>query len=264
MLNVSLTESASGRRFGAFPSRHDFRDFTLPRKIALSATPPTHDLTAWRGPIKDQGSLGACTGFGASSCQEFLIKKYGKIADGADAPVFSPLFVYYKEREREGDIYSDSGAQIRTAAEVLIQDGICFESEDPYQPFKFMDAPTEAQILQAAKWRGGAYHRLLDIGDMRGCIASGYPFLLGFTVYEGFEDLGSDGLMKMPKPKERALGGHCVLAGLGYDDSKGTITCQNSWGLGWGRGGMFDMPYEFISNSDLTFDALVVHLGHAW
>lgn len=205
--------------------------------------------------------MGSCTGHGASACQEFLVRKYGKVADGADAPVFSPLFIYWNERNRENSVNEDSGAQIRTAADVLVEDGVCLESEDPYQPINFKVAPTPQQVAEAARWKGGGYHRLNGLSDMKCCIASGYPFLLGFSVYESFEDVGADGLMAMPKHGEAFLGGHCILAGLGYDDSKKTVTCQNSWGTGWARGGLFDMPFEFISDPKLAFDAFVVHFG---
>ena len=43
--------------------------------------------------------------------------------------------------------------------------------------------------------------------------------MFGFTVFESFEQIGKNGMMPMPTPKEKRLGGHAVMA-VGYDDSK--------------------------------------------
>lgn len=70
---------------------------------------------------------------------------------------------------------------------------------------------------------------------MQGCIAGGYPFVFGFTVYESFESeqVAQTGIVPMPAPGETVVGGHCVVA-VGYDDSKRTFIIRNSWGTGWG------------------------------
>ena len=49
---------------------------------------------------------------------------------------------------------------------------------------------------------------------MRACLAEGYPFVFGFTVYESSESpaVAKTGVTPMPKPKEKMLGGHAVLA----------------------------------------------------
>jgi hypothetical protein len=49
---------------------------------------------------------------------------------------------------------------------------------------------------------------------MRGCLAEGYPFVLGFTVYESFESdtVAQTGIVPMPRSGEQVLGGHCVVA----------------------------------------------------
>ena len=56
---------------------------------------------------------------------------------------------------------------------------------------------------------------------MKGCLAAGYPFVFGFTVYESFESqaVAKTGDVPMPRPGEQVLGGHAVLA-VGYDDAQ--------------------------------------------
>jgi C1A family cysteine protease len=49
----------------------------------------------------------------------------------------------------------------------------------------------------------------------------------------------------MPRPGEPCLGGHAVQCS-GYDDTLQAFLFKNSWGLGWGLGGYFHLPFEYI------------------
>jgi C1A family cysteine protease len=49
----------------------------------------------------------------------------------------------------------------------------------------------------------------------------------------------------MPKPHEKKLGGHAVMA-VGYDSAARMMIVRNSWGPDWGQGGYFMMPFEYI------------------
>jgi C1A family cysteine protease len=51
--------------------------------------------------------------------------------------------------------------------------------------------------------------------------SSGYPFVFGFTVYEGFEsiEVAETGHASMPTSGENVVGRHAVVA-VGYDDSQ--------------------------------------------
>jgi C1A family cysteine protease len=91
---------------------------------------------------------------------------------------------------------------------------------------------------------------------MKSCLADGYPFAFGFTVYSAFEgaQVAKTGILKMPDlKKEEVVGGHAVLA-VGYDDTKKAILVRNSWGASWGLKGYFWMPYAYISNAKLASD----------
>ncbi len=90
---------------------------------------------------------------------------------------------------------------------------------------------------------------------MQGCLASGYPFVFGFSVYESFEsqDVARTGIVPLPKQGEKQLGGHAVLA-VGYDDSDQTFWVRNSWGTGWGQSGYCKMPYSYLTSSGLASD----------
>lgn len=86
------------------------------------------------------------------------------------------------------------------------------------------------------------------------CLAEGYPFVFGFTVYESFETrkVVETGIASMPRKKERVLGGHAVLA-VGYNQKDKRFLVRNSWGTGWGKNGYFTMPYEYLKTLAADF-----------
>ena len=90
---------------------------------------------------------------------------------------------------------------------------------------------------------------------MKGCLAQGYPFVLGFSVYESFESpqVVRTGIAQMPAAGEQLLGGHAVLA-VGYDDSAQRFVVRNSWGAGWGMKGYFTLPYAYLLDGNLSDD----------
>src|SRR6266568_8649029 len=83
--------------------------------------------------------------------------------------VFSPLFLYYKEREMDGDVSEDGGSYGRSSVRAMNQFGICLEMDDAYQPHDFRRVPTDAQLEEALAYRSGAYHRLTTVDDMKSC-----------------------------------------------------------------------------------------------
>jgi len=100
-----------------------------------------------------------------------------------------------------------------------------------------------------------AYQRLYTLDEMLGCLADGFPFEFGFSVYESFESdqVARTGLVPMPKRGESLLGGHAVV-GVGYDQATERLIVRNSWGVGWGDKGYFYLPFAYASNRNLSDD----------
>jgi C1A family cysteine protease len=182
-------------------------------------------------------------------------------------PNFTPsrLFIYYNERVIEGTVASDSGAMIRDGIKTVAKQGACPETTWPYLIQKFATKPTHASYVQAAKHKVSLYQRLTPIASqLKGCLASGFPFVFGFTVYESFESpaVAKTGKVPMPGPTESVLGGHAVMA-VGYDESKQVFIVRNSWGPGWGIKGYFTMPYAYLTNPHLADDFWTIRLVSA-
>ncbi|MFH7191396.1 C1 family peptidase, partial [Klebsiella pneumoniae] len=87
----------------------------------------------------------------------------------------------------------------------------------------------------------------VDVDHLKAALASGFPVVVGFTVYPGFESdaAAKTGVVPMPGKKERPLGGHCVFV-VGYGQTPGTFTLQNSWGPDWGDKGCFTLPEAYL------------------
>jgi C1A family cysteine protease len=74
-------------------------------------------------------------------------------------------------------------------------------------------------------------------------------------VYEAFESatVARTGKLNLPKPSEKTLGGHAVMA-VGYDDASKRFLVRNSWGEDWGQQGYFTMPYAYLADGNLADD----------
>lgn len=213
------------------------------------AVPDSVDLSPQCSPIEDQGQLGSCTGNAIVGVMEYLIRVKKDTTD------LSRLFVYYNERVIEGTISEDAGAIIRDGIKTLASLGVCPEKSCKYDVAKFMKKPTATAYKAALKRKISSYQRLSTLDNMLACLASGAPFVFGFTVFESFESdaTAHTGLMTMPFPREKNLGGHAVCA-VGYDKTKQLVKVRNSWGAGWGDAGHFYMPFEYINNAHLADD----------
>ena len=123
--------------------------------------------------------------------------------------------------------------------------------------------PTAACFKEALQYKIKTYQRLdnTNLSILKGCLASGYPFVFGFTVYESFESqqVATSGIVPMPASAEKVVGGHAVDC-VGYDDSKQLFIVRNSWGTGWGLKGYCMMPYTYLTSSNLADDFWTIQM----
>jgi C1A family cysteine protease len=245
------------------PSAHGgygwVRDLPDARDIAYAAPllrfaqglPPVVDLRPNCPPVYDQGQLGSCTANAIGAAIQFDQQKQG-------TPAFVPsrLFIYYNERVIEHTVAQDAGAQIRDGMKAVATLGAPPETDWPYDIKRFAVAPPTKAFTDGKKDIVSAYMRVAqNLAQFQGCLASGYPFVFGFTVYESFEGPGvaKNGVMPMPAPHEKVLGGHAVMA-VGYDTKRRVFMVRNSWGTGWGAKGYFYMPFEYLLSPQLASD----------
>jgi C1A family cysteine protease len=237
--------------YGWVPDLPDQRDYIY--KVSLPIfrfLPKKVDLRPLCSPVENQGNLGSCTANALAGALEFLEKK-NKVPF-AD---MSRLFIYYNERVIEHSVNSDSGAMLRDGIKSLKKLGVCSEKKWPYVISKFTVKPSVVCYKEALNHQITSYQRILTLDKMRTCLAEGFPFVFGFSVYESFESssVARTGIVSMPRSGERVLGGHAVLA-VGYNNADKRFIVRNSWGTGWGIKGCFTMPYAYLADRNLSDD----------
>lgn len=255
--------------WGYFPDLGDRRDhkFGLIHKETLQI-PTRISLRAKMPPVWDQGELGSCVAF--ASIGAYMFAHQG-------APMMSALDLYWKARYLEDAVDEDSGCMIRDAVKAFQKWGVCTAKTWPYLIRKFRVDPPRAADTEALKYRITSYMRVVSLQDCMNCLARGYPFIVGFSVYGSFlsEQTEKTGIALMPTDEDPMLGGHCVLvvgldqnfhenpvfkrSGLSKDQvPKFMFECRNTWSGKWGDGGYFYIPAEYVNDTDLTADMWMI------
>ncbi len=267
----------SKRMYGWKPSLPNHADpkFAPPPHLVTATLPDTVDLSspilpAPFEPCLDQGQLGSCGPNTLTEDLSLIAERNEKIK--INLP--SRLFIYWCTRVLMKTTNQDSGVDNRTMMKALAQYGWCDDSLWPYHddPNTFKVQPPQAAFTQAATRKIDAYYSVNQVlATMQSCIASGYPFIFGFTVYASFEGPGpaSNGIIPMPGVTEQIAGGHDITA-CGYTNVNRpgvmpgniwparTFKMRNHWydapGQPWGDGGYAYIPYEYATNPELSSD----------
>jgi C1A family cysteine protease len=261
-------------RFGWQPDFPDHRDFLFSARVeVLRSLPAKVDLRDQCPPVYDQGQIGSCTANAIAAAVQFERLK------ASQQPDFVPsrLFIYYNERAAEHTIRYDAGARIRDGIKCVNKEGVCPEDEWPYsdaghpeeenEPFA-PDAPAAQKppanaYSDALQYQVTEYLRVTQtLPQLKGCLADGFPFVFGFSVYENIYGPDHQPMAVLPLPSGKAIGGHAVLA-VGYDDDKSQFTVRNSWGPHVQDQGYFYMPYAYATEPTLASDFWTVRVVEA-
>ena len=262
----------------------DFRDYTpehekikpllkklnMPKSADTAKLKASVDLRMWCSPIEDQQDLGSCTAQAGAGLIEFYENK----AFGTYTNV-SRLFLYKVTRNLLGWT-GDTGAYLSTTMAAMTLFGAPPEKYWPYTtarpspvapppaPDFDMEPPAFCYAF-GQNYQSIHYYRLDPPGtkpanllqQIKTNLAAKMPAMFGFTVYSSYQYSGSNGHLPFPCPKEKAVGGHAVVA-VGYDDAKniknpicgsettGALLIRNSWGAEWGEKGYGWLPYEYV------------------
>ncbi len=268
----------------ARPDRLDLRDRSYaPRLGNLPSRFPTDEvLSEWlprysaAGLVLDQGTDGACTGFGLAAVINYLLFSQSIGADPECAiESVSPAMLYQLARlydEWPGEDYE--GSSCRGALKGWHRHGVCRAKLWPYPQTRHKrpleDGRDRANVeknwdVDALDRILGVYYRIdsRSVVDMQSAIVETGAVYVSATVHEGWavptkkKLLGHGDLVRIThvaRPKEE--GGH-AFALVGYDEHGFVV--QNSWGKGWGSGGFALLPYEaWVAHGD---DAWVFTMG---
>jgi hypothetical protein len=259
---------SGGRTLDARPDRLDLRDreFT-PGVVSLpDQWPSDKDIRQLlpqyckTGLILNQGSEGACTGFGLACVVNYLHwratlkQKQRKGAKRAKLVTASPRMLYHLARfydEWPGEDYD--GSSCRGALKAWHKHGVCSDGLWPYRDaadrVRFIK-PRDGWAEDALTRRLGVYYRVnkASIVDMQAAIHEIGAIFVSSDVHDGWgltskHVITGHASLPVVKPvrKRDTLGGH-AYALVGFN--RIGFVVQNSWGLKWGNCGFGIVPYD--------------------
>ena len=207
--------------------------------------------------VYNQGELGSCTANALACAIQFDEMKQNLLNN--ETP--SRLFIYYNERDMEGNVDNDTGASLRDGVKCINNIGYCNEKQWPYDIEKFREKPTGDCYDFARKHKSLSYKRVQqDEIHIKSVLNMGFPIVFGISVYESFEseDVAKTGIVPLPEKEERMLGGHAIVL-VGFDNEKKLFIFRNSWGEDWGDKGYGYLPFEYVCDVNLASDFWVVN-----
>jgi len=231
------------------PSPKDDRDYKLSERPGLKALrlPRNYNMLKYTTFVKNQGSLGACTGFaGVAAVDTQRVLQNNEVLD------FSELFIYYNERVIDGTVNEDAGSYIRTLAKTLKETGVALEQYHPYDVSKFKEKPGFPAYFGARFFRIKNYYRVMNIDECKQAIANNIPVVIGMIVYSNLFNYSYGVYSSIAGNK---AGGHAICV-VGYDDDSNCVIIKNSWGRNWGEEGYFRMSYDMYNQ--LVFEAFAL------
>jgi C1A family cysteine protease len=254
------------KNFGWRPDLPDQRDhlYSIVHPVQVQLPPKLSLRDKFKFPVFDQGELGSCVA--NACCAQHMFVHKGET-------MMSRLDLYWSARYLEGTIDEDSGVMIRDGVKALQKFGVCTEKTWPYLVRKFAVDPPHNADIEALKYRITSYSRLSSLQDFQNCLANGYPFVFGFSVYSNIDAATTEkyGILTMPDKTMQLYGGHAVIA-IGYDtdfhnnpifkksgmSAKSVpsfmFECRNSWSADWGDAGHFWIPADYLNDRNLSDD----------
>ena len=232
--------AGNDRKLNARPDPIDFRDRMF--EPTLIEVPPRIQLAEYMRygvPVVNQGTEGACTGFGLATVANYLLRRR---AIDPEVDKVSPRMLYEMAKrydEWPGEEYSGSSA--RGAMKGWHKHGACLEVAWPYEPGN-PGSLTEDISGDAARRPLGAYYRVNheDIVAMHSAIAEVGVLYATATVHQGWNSVAKNRDIPF-NPSDPIMGGH-AFAIVAYDEMGFWI--QNSWGTDWGFNGFARICYD--------------------
>jgi len=216
--------------------------------------PDTYDLRVvgtggfqGAGPIYDQETTGACVSFAWAN-----VKMMQAAKDFATWIALSQEFIYDEGRTQH-NAFGQAGMESIWGPQLLQSMGTCELTLDPYQNTDTGTMPTAAAIANAKKYMTGIIVECTSVDDMKQAILKYGPIGIGIPCFNEIMSVGADGIIPMPTPGEKSIGGHelCVVGWLIINGVKYFII-KNSWYeipyvMPWGDKGFGYLPEAYMT-----------------
>lgn len=233
----------SGRAYGWTPPPDGHRGLRARASADELDGLHIHTELAFLPPVTDQRYLGSCTGHAVATA---LAARLAFQSFGSWLP--SSLDLYLGGRLAKGAADRDAGAILADVLAYAEREGFAPDLHWPYaEHLDDFRGPPPAELTTVRPRTRLITHEPLDwhLDTIRWELACGYPVVIGLRVYPGFEGVGADAVIPMPDGAQ--VGGHAVCV-VGYNDTRGALLIQNSWGTSWGARGRAWLPYPYALN----------------
>jgi hypothetical protein len=222
--------------------------------MAVSVTPPTASeiKPAFFPCIKNQGSTGNCVAQSLSTAMEIFRYKKTKEAfgNGIDEH-YSIAYIFGSDGGSEDWMYFEEAVK-----NCVRRGSPRWEMVSTYYPDNtlkaasvslYNNANTDKYITtNASKQAFTGYRRVnfYSTNEVANYISTYGYFMFNFCIPNNFYDVGSDGIV--PQPDKYSGNNHSMaLIGLTTKEGKKHWIACNSWGTGWGAGGLCYIPYDW-------------------
>ena len=192
----------------------------------------------WITPTKNQGGCGSCVSFAVAGAveahQRIETNNAGLNFDLSEAA----LFFANNRQCLPGD--PRYGWWVPNALDYVVDEGVCFEANYPYQGVN-----QTAQLVEGTEltYKITGYDSTSQQSLMKRWLCEEGPLVTNFTVYDDFFVYWNGGANNVYTHTWGAVaGGHAVLT-IGYDDAQSCWICKNSWGPTHGNDGCFRIGY---------------------
>ncbi len=202
---------------------------------------------SWAVPsIYNQGNQGSCVGHGAAAGYA-TARKLG----GYGNERLSATFVYSLINGGQ-----DNGAIVSHAMGVLKNVGTCLETT--VGPGKIYPPHPPHAKAEAARFKAEGIYAVNTFDEMVSGLQYGFIPVFGIDIGQNFSP-NREGILPEYRP---GGGGHCMYA-VGYKkiNDKPYLIVVNSWGRGWGAGGICYMPESYFSKQAWDIDAFNVRVS---
>ena len=233
------------RGLGLIQTEPDPRDYIFGVTYGAELLPESFQTDVSGIQVHDQGKYQNCGTHALSAHVEIGLQKAGKYK-----PISFPW--YYGNRrysENKGE-----GTEARGLLKAAQKDGGLYLVDYPYEEevpkaIETFEKYFESLKTKAQNLRIKNYYQCATIDEVKRAVYYYGSVLVGTIVFKSFYEITAENPI-MPEPRidgtslEPMAGGHMMLI-VGWD--KQGFTVLNSWGEGFGKKGLFTMPYSIVT-----------------
>lgn len=209
--------------------------------------------------VSDQSYSSSCVGQALARAIDTRLRKLG-----FNGPEPSSLALYIGACTLDGQEPLDMGCYPRDAMRFAREMGVPREEVWPFDPAKAREKLPWDVLQDASRFLLFQWWRIYASGQSRSdavaqAIANGFPVIFGLELDAAFFSYSGGTIMALGAERK---GGHmlCIIGYREREDGTREFLIVNSWGYGWGEGGMCWM-HEDVLESSRASDFYVIEVS---